>query len=124
MARFFQERAASFIHAIHGIGFVLRTQPNSWIHALATAAALVVGVWVELSPTQWAILALTITAVWVAEFLNTAIEAVVDLVQPDHHPLAKAAKDTAAGAVLVSAIGSVVVGILILGPGFINHLFR
>ena len=111
-----QSRAASFYHAFHGIWHVLRTQPNAWIHAVATASAIVLGLWLRLSRIEWAILALTIGLVWTAEFINTALEAAVDLASPDIHPLAKIGKDVGAAAVLVAAIISVVIGLLVLGP--------
>ncbi len=111
-----RSRANSFRHAFAGWGYVLRTQPNAWIHAGFTLAVILAAIWLELSTQKWAILLLTITLVWTAELINTAIEAVVDLVSPDHHQLAKVGKDTAAGAVLASAAGSILIGLLILGP--------
>ncbi|HWG44251.1 MAG TPA: diacylglycerol kinase family protein [Gemmataceae bacterium] len=109
-------RLASFRHAFAGWWFVLRTQRNAWIHAVASVAVLAVGLWLELGRIEWAILALTIALVWVAEFVNTAVEAVVDLLSPNIHPLAKVAKDVAAAAVLIAALTAIVVGLLILGP--------
>jgi diacylglycerol kinase (ATP) len=113
---FLRSRASSFRHAFTGWGYVLRTQPNAWIHAGFTLAVILIGIWLELSTQKWAILLLAITLVWTAELINTAVEAVVDLASPDHHQLAKAGKDTAAGAVLAVAAGSILVGLLILGP--------
>jgi diacylglycerol kinase len=110
------KRIASFGYAFEGIAFALRTQPNTWIHALITAAVLVVGVWLRLPLAHWAILAVVAGLVWSAEVMNTAVEALVDLASPEEHPLAKAAKDAAAGAVLLAAISAVVTGLLILGP--------
>jgi len=95
---------------------MLRTQRNSWIHSTATVCVIALGLWLGLSFVQWAILVLTIGLVWMAEFVNTALEAVVDLASPDIHPLARVGKDVGAAAVLVAAITSVVVGLLILGP--------
>ena len=82
-------------------------------HLLAACLVIGAGFFTGLSPLQWAVLALTIAAVISAELINTAIEAVVDLVSPDHHHLAKAAKDTAAGAVLVVSAAAVIVGLII-----------
>lgn len=65
---------------------------------------------------DWAVLLLTIALVWTAEFINTALEAVVDLASPQHHPLAKVGKDVGAAAVLIAALTSILVGLLILGP--------
>lgn len=109
-------RLASFRHAFAGWWYVLRTQRNAWIHAVASVAVLAIALWLRLGGTDWAILILTIALVWVAEFVNTAVEAIVDLLSPNIHPLAKIAKDVAAAAVLIAALASVVVGLLVLGP--------
>jgi len=69
-----------------------------------------------LSGLEWAVIVLVVTLVWTVEFINTALEAVVDLASPQQHPLARAAKDVAAAAVLIASLGSVVIGLLILGP--------
>ncbi len=68
-------------------------------------------------------LVLTFTVVWIAEFANTAIEAIVDLSTQELHPLAKVAKDVSAGMVLVGAVGAILVGLLILGPPLVTRLF-
>lgn len=109
-------RVASFRHAFAGWWYVLRTQHNAWIHAIASLAILGIATWLGLGPTEWAILILTIAVVWVAEFVNTAVEASVDLLSPDIHPLAKIAKDIAAAAVLIAALAALVVGLLLMGP--------
>ncbi|MFN2105925.1 MAG: diacylglycerol kinase family protein [Candidatus Promineifilaceae bacterium] len=106
----------SFRYAFEGWLYVLRTQPNAWIHAAATVAAVALAFWLKVSRTDWTLLVITITLVWAAEFSNTAIEALVDLVSPAAHPLAKTAKDVAAGAVLLTAVAAVIVGLIILGP--------
>lgn len=105
-----------FQHAGEGIAYAFCTQRNFRIHLLATGGVVAVGLWLGLPPVEWAILALTIGAVLVAEVINTAIEVLVDLTSPEYHLLAKHAKDTAAGAVLLIAMAAVVVGLLILGP--------
>jgi diacylglycerol kinase (ATP) len=109
-------RIASFRHAFAGWWYVLRTQHNAWIHAVASIAILAVALWVGLGYLEWAILVLTIAVVWVAEFVNTAVEASVDLLSPEIHPLAKIAKDIAAAAVLIAALAAAVVGLLLMGP--------
>jgi diacylglycerol kinase len=109
-------RLASFRYAFAGWWYVLRTQRNAWIHALVSLAVVAVGFWLGLGRIDWAILLLTVALVWVAEFVNTAVEAVVDLLSPDIHPLAKVSKDVAAAAVLIAALAAVGVGLLILGP--------
>ena len=118
-----KKRAHSFRHAFSGIAHVLRTQHNAWIHAAITLAVIFLALWLKASLTEWAILILAMMVVWVAEFVNTAVETVVDLTGPEHRPLAGAAKDVAAGAVLLAAIGAAVVGILILGPSLLDRLF-
>ena len=116
MIGFIRSRIASFRHAFHGLWYVLSTQRNAWIHAVATTVVVLLGLWLALPDRDWAILALTIAFVWTAEVLNTAIEAVVDLASPVHHPLAKVGKDVGAAAVLIAAATAVIVGLLILGP--------
>jgi diacylglycerol kinase (ATP) len=116
MKNFLFARIASFRHAFHGWWYVLRTQRNAWIHALATTLVIVLGLWLQLPARDWATLVLVIAMVWSAEFLNTSIEAVVDLASPAQHPLAKVGKDVGAAAVLIAAVAAVLVGLLILGP--------
>lgn len=115
-------RVQSFGYAFSGWYHVIRTQHNAWIHAVASIAVFVVAGWLQVPARDWAVLILTIMAVWMAEFMNTAIEAVVDMTMPDHHPLAKVAKDVAAAAVLVGACGAILIGLLILGPPLLNKL--
>lgn len=115
-------RIKSFRYAFEGWGYVLRTQHNAWIHALVSVAVFILGFWLRLTRLEWAILILTILLVWMAEFMNTALEAVVDMVSPEFHPLAKVAKDVAAAAVLVGAAGAVLIGLLILGPPLLLKL--
>ena len=109
-------RWQSVTHAARGLEVVLRTQHNAWLHAIATGVVLAAGFVVGLSRLEWCAIVLAMMAVWTAEALNTAIELVVDLASPDVHPLAGRAKDVAAGAVLISACGAVVVGILVFAP--------
>lgn len=116
MGEFFRLRARSFTYAFAGWWHVIRTQKNAWIHAIASISVIALALFLGLSATQWAILILTIAVVWSAEFLNTAIEAVVDLASPEIHPLAKIGKDVGAAAVLIAALASVIIGLLILGP--------
>ena len=111
-----RSRVESFLRAFSVLWYMLGTQRNSWIHSSATICVIALGLWLGLSFIQWAILVLTIGLVWMAEFVNTALEAVVDLASPDIHPLARVGKDVGAAAVLVAAITSVLVGLLILGP--------
>ncbi len=116
MKSFVNSRIQAFGHAFRGWGHVLRTQHNAWIHSIAATIVFFLGVWLRLPPRDWAVLILTIAMVFSAEFVNTAIEAVVDLASPNKHPLAKIGKDVGAGAVLVAALAAVLIGLLILGP--------
>jgi diacylglycerol kinase (ATP) len=109
-------RIAAFGHAFRGWWHVLKTQHNAWIHSVFATLVVIMGLWVGLKPLDWAVIVLTIAMVFTAEFINTAIEAVVDLASPVHHPLAKVGKDVGAGAVLVAALAGIVIGLLILGP--------
>lgn len=113
---FITKRIASFRYAFQGWWYVIRTQRNAWIHAIASSLVIALAAWLGLAALEWAILILVIALVWSAEFLNTAIEAVVDLASPAHHPLAKVGKDVGAAAVLIAAGAAVLIGLLILGP--------
>lgn len=115
-------RVKSFQYAFEGWWYVIRTQHNAWIHAIISLFVFLLGLWLELPLRDWAIIILAIMSVWMAEFMNTALEALVDMVTEEFHPLAKAAKDIAAAAVLVGAIGAVLVGLLILGPPLLQKL--
>ena len=108
--------ARSFGYAFRGIGILLRTQANARIHAVATLFAVAAGFWFGVSRGEWCAVIAAIGLVWTAEGLNTALEAVVDLVSPEQHPLAGRAKDVAAGAVLCAAIAAFAIGVLIFGP--------
>src|SRR5215475_6520974 len=102
--------------AVRGIATMLKTQHNAWLHAVATVAVMAVGVAVRLSVSEWCWIVLAISSVWSAEALNTAFEFLTDVASPDFHPIAEQAKDVAAGAVLLAACGSAIIGALVLGP--------
>lgn len=112
----FSARARSFRHALSGIGTMLTTQHNAWIHLLATLLVVIAGFSFGVSKTEWCLLVLAITAVWVAEALNTALERLCDVASPDFHPLVKQSKDVAAGAVLLCAVGASTIGIIVFLP--------
>jgi diacylglycerol kinase len=114
--KFIRSRVAAFGHALRGWWHVLQTQHNAWIHSIVGTVIVALGLWLGLTPHDWAIIVLTIAMVFTAEFINTAIEAVVDLASPVHHPLARVGKDVGAGAVLVAALAAALIGLLILGP--------
>ena len=122
MKQFLVSRVHSFRHAFRGWHYALRTQRNAWIHSAIATVVFIVGLWLQLPPRDWAVIILTAALVFSAEFLNTSIEAVVDLASPDHHPLAKIGKDVGAAAVLVSALAAILIGILLLGPPLLQKL--
>jgi len=109
----------SFKYARAGAEHALRTQRNIWIHILVGLIVIGAAFWLRIELTQIALLVLTIILVLTTEMLNTAIEEVVNLAEPEHHPLAALAKNVAAGAVLISAIGAVIVGLIIFIPKLI-----
>lgn len=113
---FFVSRFTAFGHAFRGWYHVLQTQHNAWIHSAVATVVIILGLWLGLPPRDWAVLVLAIAMVFTAEFINTSIEAVVDLASPMHHPLAKVGKDVGAAAVLVAALSAILIGLLILGP--------
>jgi len=123
LVHFIRSRLPAFRHAFRGLGYVLKTQKNAWIHSAATLVVIALGLWLKLSLGEWVPLVMVIGLVWLSEAFNTAIEALTDLASPVPHPLAKVAKDTAAAAVLLAALTSVVIGLLILGPPLLQRLF-
>jgi diacylglycerol kinase len=123
IVEFFVSRYHSFGYAFRGWWHVIRTQRNAWVHALATALVVLLALWLRLAVYGWAVLFLAIALVWISEFINTALEAVVDLASPQQHPLAKVGKDVGAAAVLIAALASILVGLLILGPPLWSRLF-
>lgn len=122
MNNFTRGRLFSFKYAFAGLKYVLITQQNAWIHTTITAAVIILAAFSELTFQDWGILLLAIGLVWTAEIFNTALEALVNLVSPQPHPLAKVAKDVSAAAVLISAIISIGIGLIILLPHLIRRL--
>ena len=122
MKTYIKSRLKAVQYALEGFQFIIRTQRNTWIHALATLCVVLLGLWLQLHSRDWALLVLTICMVWAAEAMNTAVESMTDLISPQQNPLAKAAKDTSAAAVFAAAAGSVIIGLLILGPPLWNRL--
>ena len=94
----------------------MRTDRNLRIHLAATVIVAAAGAWCRLTAMEWAVIVLAIGLVWTAELINTAIEAAVDLASPEHHELARQAKDVASAAVLLAALTAVIVGVIIFGP--------
>lgn len=122
MLAFLKSRANSFRYAFHGWWFVIRTQKNAWIHAVVSILVVFLGIWLHLDTWDWAVIIIAIAMVWTAEFLNTALEAVVDLASPERNHLAKVGKDVGAAAVLIAASTSAIIGLLILGPPLWSRL--
>lgn len=118
----FSGRIRSIRCALQGILAVLRTQHNAWVHLGATIVVVIGGLFFRLQTSEWCWITLAVMSVWTAEALNTAFEFLTDVASPEFHPLAGKAKDVAAGAVLISAIGAVIVGLLIFGPRLMTSL--
>jgi diacylglycerol kinase (ATP) len=117
-----RSRLQSFHHAIAGLWYVLRTQRNAWIHAIITLAVIGLGSWLGLKRYEWTLITIAICFVWLAEIINTALEAITDLASPEQHPLARVGKDVGAGAVLLASVTAIVLGLLILLPPTIDKL--
>ncbi len=115
---------AGFGYAFSGLWYALRTQRNARVHVTIAILAIVMGIALHISAVEFAIIFSTIASVFIAEMFNTVIEVCVDLASPHYHPLAKRAKDMAAGAVLLSAMLAVVIGLLVLGPHLLSLIYR
>ncbi|HVZ32576.1 MAG TPA: diacylglycerol kinase family protein [Polyangiaceae bacterium] len=113
-------RLRSFVYAGRGIRIMIASQHNAWIHAIVTVLVGAAGVAAGVTRSEWCLLVLSIVSVWTAEALNTAFEFLCDVASPEFHPLVEKAKDVAAGAVLTSAAGAVLIGLLVFAP----HLWR
>ncbi len=123
MFAFLNGRGPSFKHAWDGFVFVLVTQKNAWIHLFFTIVVIIAGLVLKINLVSWLAITISIGLVWSMEIVNTAIEALVDLVSPQFHPTARIAKDAGAAAVLVTAFISVIVGLIVFLPAIFN-LFR
>jgi len=112
----FSGRVRSIAFAFRGIRIMVATQHNAWVHAAATVVVVAAGLFFGLSWSEWCWIVSAIVSVWTAEALNTAFEFLTDVASPSFHPIAGQAKDVAAGAVLLAAIGAAIVGALVFGP--------
>ena len=110
------DRARSFRYAFSGIGYMLRSQHNAWVHLAITVAVCLAGWWFGVSAADWRWLIVAIVLVWVAETVNTAFEYLCDVVSPEFHVSVARAKDIAAGAVLICAGGAALIGISTFWP--------
>ncbi len=109
-------RLRSFRYAMAGLWFMLRTQHNAWIHVGVAVAVVASASFLGVRAEDWRWLVVAITLVWFAEAINTAFEHLCDVVSPDIHASVAKAKDVAAGAVLICAVGAAIIGILVFWP--------
>ncbi|MEY4577431.1 MAG: hypothetical protein RL701_2134 [Pseudomonadota bacterium] len=109
-------RRRSFTYAARGIRTMLASQHNAWIHAGASLAVLATGITLGVNRLEWLALILAVVSVWTAEALNTALEFLCDVASPEFHPLVEKAKDVAAGAVLICALGAAAAGAIVFAP--------
>ena len=116
----FTGRLRSVRYAVRGVRTMLGGQHNAWVHAGGTAVVTAAGLVFRVDRFEWCALVVAMMAVWTAEALNTAFEFLCDVASPEFHPMVAKSKDVAAGAVLLSATGSVVIGLLV----FIPHVWR
>jgi diacylglycerol kinase len=112
----FTGRIRSFKYAFRGLRVMIVSQHNAWIHAAATIAVVAVSFYFHLTSAEWCWIILAVISVWTAEAFNTAFEFLTDVASPEFHPVAEKAKDVAAGAVLIAAIGSALIGVVVFGP--------
>ncbi len=114
---------AGFKYAFNGLWYALSTQRNARVHVGIAILAILLGIVLHISAVEFAMVFVAITGVFIAEMFNTVFELCIDIASPDYHPLAKIAKDVAAGAVLLSAMLAIVIGLFIFIP-HIWHLFH
>ena len=121
-ARTSRNRMVSFGYALAGMAHVFRYSKNVRIQAVATLVVCLFGIWLKISRVEWALIVLILGLNWFAEFVNTAMEAVVNIASPDYHPMAQVAKDVAAGSVLLMTFVAVIMGLLIFLPPLLEKL--
>ena len=112
----------AFGFAFEGISYTVRTQHNMRIHMVIAACVLVLSVFFRLTPIEWAVILICIGLVLMTEMLNTAIEAIIDLVSPEYHPLAKIAKDIGAGMVVVFSVLAAIIGCIVFTQAILRML--
>jgi diacylglycerol kinase (ATP) len=115
-------RMRSFVYAGRGLRTMIASQHNAWIHGVATCSTVGLGLALGIARLEWLALVVAIVSVWTAEAINTAFELLCDVASPEFHPLVEAAKDVAAGAVLICAVGAAITGVIVLGPQLISVL--
>lgn len=111
-------RLKSFVYAFRGLLYFLKTEHNAWLHLLVTTLVIVLGFTFNINNIEWILVSISITMVLTAEAFNTAIESLTDYVSLERNPKAGLIKDVAAAAVLISAIGAFIIGLIIFLPKF------
>ncbi|HHX63802.1 MAG TPA: diacylglycerol kinase family protein [Chloroflexi bacterium] len=107
---------SSFRCALEGLWFIVSTERNARIHLIAAVVVILLSTWLRLTAIEWALMIAAIALVFAGEMLNTVVELTIDMITLEDHPLARRAKDVAAGAILVAAMAAAVMGFIILGP--------
>ena len=120
--KFIRGRRNSFQFAFSGFFYVLKTQKNAWLHLAATVAVVLLAFWLQIGRTEWLEILLVIGLVWMGEFMNTALEVIVDLASPEKHPLAKVGKDVGAASVLIAAILAIIIGVIVLWQPLVEKI--
>ena len=115
-------RGASFSFAFRGIVALFRTEHNAWLHGGLTASALLLSMLLRISKTEFMLILIAITLVWITEIINTAIEKTMDFISTEKHPQIALVKDFAAAAVLISAVAAFVIGTIIFLPKIISYV--
>jgi undecaprenol kinase len=115
-----RDRISSFRYALAGLAYIVRYERSVRLLSGYSLVVLAGALWLEVSALALVVLLLGVGAIWITECLNTAIEATVDLVMPDVHPLAKIAKDTAGAATFLSSSLSLLVTLIVLVPPLLH----
>jgi diacylglycerol kinase len=116
-----KDRLRSFRYAWEGLKWLFLSEHNTWIHLFLSIVSVVLGIVLKISRYDWMALFIVIVLVWVCEIINTAIEKTMDFISKEWHPQIKLIKDIAAAAVLVAAIGAVIVGCFIFIPKLLPY---
>jgi diacylglycerol kinase len=106
----------SFRHALEGLKYVLETERNARIDLVIAVLVVCLSVFLQISAVEWVLIVAAIALVFAGEMLNTVVELTVDLITLEQNPLAKYAKDVAAGAILVASVAAMIMGLIVLGP--------
>ena len=115
-------RLKSFTHAVRGLLDILRTEHNARVHAVISVLVCAAALWLRLDAPRLALVMLSIVAVWMAEAFNTVFEILANILSPEYSPYIRRAKDVGAAAVLISAAGAAMVGLLLLGPPLLQKI--